>query len=74
LGGDFALARTAAIEFPLNVIIRQINPRRTTVDNDSDPTPVRFAEGGDAKKLAKTVAHVGARIIRQCTSTTEEQA
>jgi hypothetical protein len=59
LGGDFALARTAAIEFPLNVIIRQINPRRTTVDNDSDPTPVRFAEGGDAKKLAKTVAHVG---------------
>jgi hypothetical protein len=64
LSGDSALARTAAIEFPLNVIIRQINPRWTTVDNNSDPAAMRFAEGGYAKKLAKTVAHV-ARSVAQ---------
>jgi hypothetical protein len=58
LSGDSALARTAAIEFPLNVIVRQINPWRTTVDNDSDSAAMRFAEGGNAKKLAKAVAHL----------------
>ena len=52
-----ALAWTATIQFPLNVIVRQINPRRTTVDNDSDPTTVGFAKGGYAKKLAETAAH-----------------
>src|SRR5689334_20306355 len=36
LSGDSALAGTAAIEFPLNVLIRQINPRWTTIHNDSN--------------------------------------
>jgi hypothetical protein len=51
------LAWPAAIEFPLNVIIRQINARRTTVHYDSDPAAMGFAEGGNAKKVAKTIAH-----------------
>jgi len=43
----------------LNLSARERNPWRTTIDDHTDAATVRFAESGDAKKLAKGVAHVG---------------
>ena len=52
-----ALTGTAAIELLLNIMVRERDPRRTTVDDDTDAATVRFAESGDTKKLSKGVAH-----------------
>ena len=45
------------MQFALNIRIGQSNSRWTTVDDDSDTTSVRFAERGDAKKLAERISH-----------------
>src|SRR6266699_2077316 len=54
-----ALTGTTTIEFSLNLSARKRNPWRTTIDDHTDTATVRFAESGDAKKLAKAVAHLG---------------
>src|SRR5205085_6660797 len=54
-----ALTGTTTIEFSLNLSARERDPWRTTIDDHTDTATVRFAESGDAKKLAKGVAHLG---------------
>jgi len=54
---NFALARPSPIELTLNVSFADFDLRRTAVDHHANSAAVRFAEGGDSKKLAKGAAH-----------------
>src|SRR4029077_11950968 len=57
LRGDLALAGTPPIELALNVGFADLDLRRATIDHNADAAAVRFAEGGNAKKLAKGITH-----------------
>jgi hypothetical protein len=56
---DFALAGPAPVEIALNVVLAQLDSRRTTIDDHAHTAAVRFAPGGDSKKLAEAAAHRG---------------
>ena len=56
-GGDFALARTAAIQLRLNFRLRNLHLGRATIDDHPHPAPVGLAKGGYAKQLPKSTAH-----------------
>src|SRR5262249_41236986 len=57
LGGDFALTRTTTVQLKLDVLLANVDLGRTAIDDNADPTAVRFAKRGDSKKLAECIAH-----------------
>jgi len=59
---EFALTRTTAIQFSLNVRFGNVDPRRAAVDHHADTAAMRFAKSGHAKELAEGVRHCGWKI------------
>ena len=55
LGGEARLARTAAIEVVLDVLVGQRDQRRAAIDHAADRDPVAFAEGRDPEHVAEGV-------------------
>jgi len=51
------LTRTTAIQLSLNVDFRDVDLRRTTIDDYADAAAMRFTKRGDAKELAECVGH-----------------
>ena len=59
LGGQFALARAAAVEVGLNVGHAERQVGRAAVDDDADPAPMALAPDSNREKLAENIAHKG---------------
>jgi hypothetical protein len=55
--GDFALARSAAIEFKLDFFGGDGQFGRTAINDYADAATVGFAEGDDAEEMAEGAAH-----------------
>ena len=61
LGGEARLSGAAAIEIVLDVVVRQRQQRRATIDHAADRNPVAFAEGRDPEHMAEGVEGHGCR-------------
>jgi hypothetical protein len=57
LGCELALSRPTPVQLSLNRSRLYLYVGRTTINDDPNAAPMRFAEGGDAEKVAKGVAH-----------------
>ncbi|KAG0505953.1 MAG: hypothetical protein Udaeo_06840 [Candidatus Udaeobacter sp.] len=64
LSRQFALTRATAIQFSLNFGFRNFDARRATIDHHADAAAMGLAKCGDAKQLAKSVAHWNRKLKR----------
>ena len=57
LRGDAALPRPPPVQLHLDVVVRQLQPRRTAVHDHAHRAAVRLSPRGDAEEMTEAVSH-----------------